>query len=340
MENLPRGRRSRRSSSNLNLSNISPLTTHFSMTAPDDHLAMTGPQTSYIQGASAPSTPSILSRNPSRKRSRPHIPPLSVPATPRGDTKLYKAKSASHLLADRRISYFDSRPVRRNESTEWVHRAGIALTSEARESKGQSWLTSRASSTSLLSNGSDAEEDGDEIIQRRGSRSYSEFYTPRSRIASDATIRRRSHSRQQELYVEIPEDGVHPLAPEFIDEAFAGESFDDFEEPEYTAEELDDEELHWSKRPRTGLGAWVDRMVGWSLFSVDDGMDSDEEHEHEHEHPAVKEAHEPPRLNIPNYETGKAETEERPASPELHEDGVLSDVGWVLGLTVKVFLQG
>ncbi|KAK6519688.1 hypothetical protein TWF281_003507 [Arthrobotrys megalospora] len=79
MENLPRGRRSRRSSSNLNLSNISPLTTHFSMTALDDHLAIISPQTSYIQGASAPSTPSILSRNPSRKRSRPHIPPPQRP---------------------------------------------------------------------------------------------------------------------------------------------------------------------------------------------------------------------------------------------------------------------
>lgn len=309
------------------------------MTALDDHLAMTGPQTSYIQGASAPSTPSILSRNPSRKRSRLRIPPLGVPATPRGgDIKLYKAKSASHLLIDRRTSYFDPRPVRRNESTEWVHRAGIALTSEARESKGQSWLTSRASSTSLLSNGSDTEEDREERIQRRGSRSYSEFYTSRNRNASDATIQQRSHSRQQGLYVETPEDGVHPLAPEFIDEAFAGDSFDDDERSEYTTEELDDEELHWSKRPRTGLGAWVDRMVGWSLFSVDDEIDSDEEHEHEH--PAIKEIHEPPRLNIPNFETGKAGTEEQPAGPELHEEGVLSDVGWVLGLAVKVFLQG
>ncbi|KAK6501643.1 hypothetical protein TWF481_009476 [Arthrobotrys musiformis] len=333
MENLPRGRRSRRSSSNLNLSNISPLTTHFSMTAVDDHLAMTSPQTSYIQGASAPSTPSILSRNPSRKPSRPRIPPLSVPATPRGgDIKLYKAKSASHLVVDRRTSsYFDPR-TRRNESTEWVHRAGIALTSEARESKGQSWLTSRASSTSLLSNGSDTEDDV-ERLPRRASKSYSEFYTPRSRNASDATIRRRSRSRQQE--------GVHPLAPEFIDEAFAGDSFeddDDYEGSDYALEELDDEELHWSKRPRTGLGAWVDRMVGWSLFSVDDEIDSDEDHEQEH--PATKEAHEPPRLNIPNFETGKASPEEQPASPEYHDAGVLSDVGWVLGLTVKVFLQG
>ncbi|KAK6519689.1 hypothetical protein TWF281_003508 [Arthrobotrys megalospora] len=117
-----------------------------------------------------------------------------------------------------------------------------------------------------------------------------------------------------------------------------GNSFDDDEGPVYTLEELDDEELHWSKRPRTGLGAWVDRMVGWSLFSVDDEVDSDEEREHEHA--ATKEVHEPPRLNIPNFETGKVETEERPASPQFQDAGVLSDVGWVLGLTVKVFLQG
>ncbi|KAK6358368.1 hypothetical protein TWF730_007709 [Orbilia blumenaviensis] len=337
MENLPRGRRSRRSSSNLNLSNISPLTTHFSMTALDDHLATLSPQTSYIQGASAPSTPSILSRNASRKRSRPHIPPLSVPATPRGDVKLYKAKSASALVLDRRTSYFDPRTTRRNESTEWVHRAGIALTSEARESKGQSWLASRASSTSLLSNGSDTEDDGNERVLRRESRSYSEFYTPRSRNASDATIRRRSYSRQQEFHPEIPEDGTHPLAPDFIDEAFMGNSFDSDEGSEYTLEELDDEELHWSKRPRTGIAAWVDRMVGWSLFSVDDEIDSDEEHYQEQL--ATKEVHEPPRLSIPNFETGKAGPEERPASPEFEDSDLLSDVGWVLGLTAKVFLQ-
>jgi len=39
---------------------------------------------------------------------------------------------------------------RLNSSSEWLHRTADALTTSARESKGQSWLTTRASSTSLV----------------------------------------------------------------------------------------------------------------------------------------------------------------------------------------------
>ncbi|KAF3915440.1 hypothetical protein AA313_de0210232 [Arthrobotrys entomopaga] len=321
MENLPRGRRSRRSSSNLNLSNISPLTTHFSLTAFSDVEKIISPQSSYIQGISAPSTPSILSRETSRRRSRAQIATLSVPGTPRSDVKLTKAKSASHLLVGRRkTSHLHTHTVRRNESTEWVHRAGIALTSETRESKGQSWLASRESSTSLLSNGdSDSEEEGEEEgeaskrIPTRVSRSQLEF---------------------TKLRIDIPEeDNVHPLAPEFIDETFIGNSFDE----DGDSEELedDDEDLHWSKRPRNGLGAWVDRMVGWSLFSLDEDVDSDEDLEHEPE----EKVHDPPRLSIPNFETGTAESAEQPEVPQLRDESVWADAGWVLGLAAKVIFQ-
>ncbi|EPS38205.1 hypothetical protein H072_7949 [Dactylellina haptotyla CBS 200.50] len=316
MENLPRGRRSRRSSSNLNLTNISPLTTHFSLNALADYESTSSPQTSYIQGVSAPSTPSILSRAPSRKRTRPLIPALSVPGTPRLDVRLPKAKSASHLLVERRrSSYFDPRPIHRNESTEWVHRAGIALTSEARESKGQSWLARRASSTSLLSNGdSDSEAEGRRVAAR-GSKKGS-----RSQLID-----------LNQLYVDIPEEGMHPLAPDFIDEAFMGSSFDEDEDADV---DEDDEELHWSKRPRTGLGAWVDRMVGWSLFAVDEDIDSDEEHE-----PVSEEkADVPPHLKIPDFGDPKAE-EPKPEAPQFHDASVWSDAGWVLGLAAKVVFQ-
>ncbi|KAK6341240.1 hypothetical protein TWF696_008326 [Orbilia brochopaga] len=342
MENLPRGRRSRRSSSNLNLTNISPLTTHFSLTARDDPDAAS-PQYSYIQGVSAPSTPSILSRAPSRKR-RPHKPTLSVPGTPRADlSALSKSKSVSHLL-DRRhpsssSSFFDHRPIRRSESTEWVHRAGIALTSEARESKGQSWLASRASSTSLLSNDSDSDnDDGRENGNKR----------------TKAQLRKLS---QPQLRLDVSSEGMHPLAPDFIDEAFIGSSFEPDTEPSYAlyADEDasdDDEELHWSKRPRTGLGAWVDRMVGWSLFSVDEGIDSDDEDD-ENEAIVVTHKHpEPPRLTLPEDNTTtninintstntdeKKEEQSQPAKPPLQDASVWSDAGWVLSLAAKVIFE-
>ncbi|KAF3924818.1 hypothetical protein ABW21_db0202620 [Orbilia brochopaga] len=341
MENLPRGRRSRRSSSNLNLTNISPLTTHFSLTAREDPDAAS-PQTSYIQGVSAPSTPSILSRNPSRKR-RPHKPTLSVPGTPRADlTALSKSKSVSHLLDRRQPSFFDARPIRRSESTEWVHRAGIALTSEARESKGQSWLASRASSTSLLSNDSDSDDESDN-----------------RRTTTTRKIDRRSASQlrrlsQPHLRLDVSSSDnmdMHPLAPDFIDEAFIGTSFEDAE-PAYalyddgSASEDDDEELHWSKRPRTGLGAWVDSMVGWSLFSVDEGIDSDADDD-EDEIIVTDKHPEPPRLTLPEtssttttiIEEKKEEEESKPVEKPLQDGSAWSDAGWVLSLAAKVIFE-
>ncbi|EWC47017.1 hypothetical protein DRE_03779 [Drechslerella stenobrocha 248] len=353
MENLPRGRRSRRSSSNLNLSNISPLTTHFGLTTVDDAGAIS-PHYSYIHGASAPSTPSILSRAPSRKRTLAHQSTLSVPGTPRADAaRLSKSKSVSYLLEQRRqTSYFEprSRTTRHADSTEWVHRAGIALTSEARESKGQSWLARRASSTSLLSTGgSDSEADGEAVMVRRriprGSRSQPDFQT-----AAAAARRSASHPRLQR---DSSIGAMHPFAPDFIDEAFTGSSFDDeFDEQEYIADgdygddgDDDDgeEELHWSKRPRTGLAAWVDRMVGWSLFSVDDGIDSDDEEEdyqyhyhHKHSHNDETTAPEPPRLTLPDTTDA---VEAGPANPPREDVSIWADAGWVLSLAAQVVFQ-
>ncbi|KAH8144540.1 uncharacterized protein LAJ45_11437 [Morchella importuna] len=118
---------------------------------------------SYIQGLSAPTTPGILSRNQSFTSQRSF------------HTELPKSKSSSHLTSSH------------STSNQWLQRTGAALTSETRESKGQSWLTSRASSTSLVREGDD--DDGsiyygadDEFSpltpRRRLSRNFSgEFYT-------------------------------------------------------------------------------------------------------------------------------------------------------------------
>ena len=51
---------------------------------------------------------------------------------------------------------------RLNSSSEWLHRTADALTASTRESKGQSWLTTRASSTSLVAEGEDRGALGDD----------------------------------------------------------------------------------------------------------------------------------------------------------------------------------
>ncbi|KAF3938339.1 hypothetical protein ABW19_dt0210339 [Dactylella cylindrospora] len=351
MENLPRGRRSRRSSSNLNLSNISPLTTHFSLTSVEaafdnnNNNTANGPQYSYIQGASAPSTPSILSRAPSRKRHLRSKPTQSVPGTPHLDhsaavAAISKSKSSGHLLQSHRTqsSYFDYRPVRRNESSEWVHRAGIALTSEARESKGQSWLASRASSTSLLDNDSSDDESARRI--RRGSQPDFGAVARWRNDNSDSTIRRVSNSRSRTkllqerggFHIDIPEQArMHPLAPEFIDEAFIGNSFDGDGVDDIDDVDEDDEDLHWSKRPRAGLGAWVDRMVGWSLFAVDEDLDSDDEEGRV----VIVRAVEPPRLTVPELKGEGVEDVNGSGSQPLEDVSAWADAGWVLSLAAK-----
>jgi hypothetical protein len=58
---------------------------------------------------------------------------------------LPKSKSSSQLAVARSAG----------GSSEWLQRTGAALTSETREIKGQSWLVSRASSTSLVKGGED-----------------------------------------------------------------------------------------------------------------------------------------------------------------------------------------
>ena len=49
-----------------------------------------------------------------------------------------------------------------SSSAHWLQRAGAVLASEARESKGQSWLTNRASSTDLLADYDDVDDDDDD----------------------------------------------------------------------------------------------------------------------------------------------------------------------------------
>ncbi|CRK20657.1 hypothetical protein BN1723_002625 [Verticillium longisporum] len=192
-------RRKNRSSTNLNHLTLAPLTTKLPLD--DDAYAEYPPPphtTSYLQGKSAPTTPGLLTRSPVQSRS--HSRQASAAAAA-GRTHLPKSKSASHLAfpldedalrrskrSAREAASGTASPVHtrrrqkndyppQDDSGDWLLRAGVALSSEAREYKGQTWLTSRASSTSLAG-GRDAEEEAferevareRELAIRQGSR--------------------------------------------------------------------------------------------------------------------------------------------------------------------------
>ncbi|KAK3952166.1 hypothetical protein QBC32DRAFT_342043 [Pseudoneurospora amorphoporcata] len=160
-------RRKNRSSTNLNHLSLAPLTSKLPIDN-DDFLEQYGQQfepvprtTSYLQGKSAPATPRLISHSPGPHPARAstmtgtgmnHSRGKSAPAA-----RLPKSKSTTHLGSKsgaaspthtRRSAAAVAADNERNLS-DWLLRAGALISTETRESKGQSWLASRASSTSL-----------------------------------------------------------------------------------------------------------------------------------------------------------------------------------------------
>ncbi|KAL2809963.1 hypothetical protein BJX63DRAFT_332632 [Aspergillus granulosus] len=196
-----------------------------------------------------------------------------------------------------------------SQDPEWMLRAGIALASSAREEKGQSWLVKRESSTSLVSEGQKYEVDAvsQSLRTGMGRRSRSGRSTPasRSRTASRRNSRpdlsmtglemtMPSSSKRSSFHAgstpRTPHTSDEPrsslsLLPEFIDERVRAEMRDtiqhevdgydsaasddwDLEEED---EEIDEHELRRLTRERGfGLGSFIDRLVEWTLFGVDD----------------------------------------------------------------------
>ncbi|KAL7268158.1 hypothetical protein RUND412_009227 [Rhizina undulata] len=256
-------RHSRRSTGgNINFSqmSLSPLTST-SITEDDFKRKNDGRRSSsYIQGASAPTTPGILSRSPSFSRSRGSY------------IELPKSKSSSQLLE-------------RSSSSEWMHRTGVALTSEARESKGQSWLVSRASSTSLVNDGEKELYAADDEFSPA---------TPRKLY-----LRRDSFSGDMEL------------------------TEDDFENS------IEDEDDAIYDLPRGfGLGQFIDRLIGWSLFASDD----DEEDQSFDEYQARK------RNVREGYQVveGLEEKQLREQRRERDEEVGWQDPAWIFSIASNV----
>lgn len=217
-------------------------------------------------------------------------------------------------------------------------RAGIAIASTTREEKGQSWLSKRESSTSLVS-----ETPFDDALpphHRHHHRTRSGASSRKSRSGAStpaAYSRRSSRSRgtsrhgsraglamttipplstvSGKMHSPITTGAVTPetrgrsgeagLVPDFVDERIRAEmaslqqgdfdhdndqdqdrhlkSFDDDlgdEEDDFdsedefsdeTQEEFDEADLQRLTRERGfGLGNWIDRLVEWTLFGVDE----------------------------------------------------------------------
>ena len=198
-----------------------------------------------------------------------------------------------------------------SQDNEWLLRAGLALSSSAREEKGQSWLAKRDSSTSLVS---DVHDDRAAYSKRNRSatrRSRSGVSTPlaMSRRPSSSYCGSRQASRldlrmtAQEVDEEMRRE--EDVVPDFVDESirnqmaalttgdrgerhmvndsrrgslFATSVASDMElsSESEEEEEFDEAEMQRITRQRGfGLGSWIDSLVEWTLFSVEDEAPKD-----------------------------------------------------------------
>ncbi|OQD67989.1 hypothetical protein PENPOL_c003G08986 [Penicillium polonicum] len=362
MESTSGSFQSRRSYPSLRHISLAPLNPRFPIdddTDPTDYFnnrdheppasgTRTPPTSSYLSSVSVPSTPPILSHSRSNSRSRHTRSKSSTRVGPLSDTNLH-SRDLGHALhhipnphkKQTNISYSQGRrPLPDNTpkptyDAEWMLRAGIVLASSTREEKGQSWLSKRETSTSLVPDPpfdetstnrrhhrtksgassrisrSGASTPGAGALSRAGSRRVSRrgsrvhlTMTTLPTASSTSTPAERGVSMHSGTdtgtgtRTASPEArGRSPLVPDFVDahiraemeslqHRFPDEEFvywdrDGSDEDETssvyscdsneTSDDFDEADLQQLTRERGfGLGSWIDRLVEWTLFGVDE----------------------------------------------------------------------
>ncbi|KIW05167.1 uncharacterized protein PV09_03718 [Verruconis gallopava] len=383
--------RSRRSFPNLQHLSLAPLSSRFPLDGDDfeaepDHDA-DRIRLSYIQGKSAPTTPSILAE--SRNSSRPRSASKSAkrrsahghehyfsPDLRFEDMHLPKAKSAVGLVdaaaggrlhharratGEGTLSPMHTRHVPReskssNDDDEWLHRAGMIMSAEARENKGQSWLVSRDSSTSLVAYTMSGEHLDDDV---QGAPTSPYLSRTQSHIASHVASRVGSRapsartSRRGSLAAGgsrvgfmTSMDGKTPgsvVASEGYFDDVADIAEPDFVDPDEDGIVDDEEVSRLAKQKSFGFGRLIDRMVGFSLFNVDEDAEEVEDDESElskeealkRKQAALKRRREElaKAAESSAYATRRADQIE-PA--KQGEEGGWQDAAWLLSVASKV----
>ncbi|KAJ4423442.1 hypothetical protein N0V82_001915 [Gnomoniopsis sp. IMI 355080] len=379
--NAHQARRKNRSSSNLNHLSLAPLTTKLPIHDSDmiySELSIpTSYSTSYMQGKSAPTTPSLLARSPVRPTSTNKKGARSPYGHGAASPSLAKSKSATNLSTRPKSGATTPGGYRRGSRKEflrdihtsaapparvdsdWLLRAGVLISSETRESKGQSWLVSRASSTSLdrLENDDINEKD---IFERE-------------RIARENLMSSRHTSRRGSLAFLLADDEspflsrqgsghasrsqlVTPGERATMEGYFAGQAIgeDEFipgpdfvnlnEKLEAAGSEgdmnLDDEtavrKLVNSRHGRSHT--WYASVLGWTLFAVQENEDEDDEADGE----ATTDGEAEDCLSETSGTDRNLElrfaslSEPQSLSPPKSDDAGWKDAAWLLSVASKV----
>ncbi len=330
----------RRSYPNLQHLSLAPLTPKYPIT-PSDYNAYVDPDTSQLHTssslshiASMPSPSGILSHSGSRansktrhRKSKSSVSIQTSSGTPGG---ALTSEGFADKMTDAADPQNRQRPLggqrgpMKNDSS-WLLQAGMALTEGSRESKGQSWLAKRASSTSLHS---PAVEDypNFEYAQARSGRdtptrsrdrrkSRRELVmTPAARTASSLAgetatddsraSRAISTSASSNNYAaiepdwadtqtqaEIAADLEMDLAEELEVSELYSDDGDRYGALDFEGQGIEDEEREIQQALRArgfGIGRWVDGVVDVFL-KIDDADEDELETKHERlEHEAIE----------------------------------------------------
>ncbi|KAI1325871.1 hypothetical protein F5Y16DRAFT_251831 [Xylariaceae sp. FL0255] len=352
-------RKKTRSATNLNHLSLAPLTTKMPLTDHDDLPdSVTAPihhNPSYLQGKSAPTTPRLL-QSPSTTRTNSPRRRASIPDAS-AITALSKSKSTTHLQSQngKRHGHSGSSAFsrRRHDNEErrdsdWMLRTGALLSFETRESKGQAWLTTRASSTSLTGV-RDAEEEmlerelarERELASRRASRRGSlvvnddDLLSPNSRYGSRSHSRAGSRSQLRTPLERYSADGY--FTHDAIEENIPGPDFVGLDE-KLEAIEIDTseaDELTVRKlvgRRGVGVGAWM-----WSLFAVEEN-DEDSDTAEGDVSDGEAESQIPRSASTVDFEGFSTLQELQTPAPKGGDGTGWQDAAWLLSVASKVLL--
>jgi len=235
---------------------------------------------------------------PKAKSTNTLHPGVSFADEPLGNEKRHHVRKATAPLP-LRIPFVRHHTTEADD--EWWHRAGLAIAGETRDSKGQGWLIRRESSTSLVQDDDHATSHdpkrmallsgenlgdtdfptfsphmsraGSRYQSRVGSRVPSARQSRRgSRVGSraDLLMTAGSNNASARHSLDLPSFDSRFMEPDFVDENDEAESSGDEEEVARLARERG-----------FGLGSWMDKLIGWTLFSVDEDGEASEDEDDE-----------------------------------------------------------
>jgi hypothetical protein len=266
-----------------------------------------------------------------------------------------KSKSSTQLTTGngRRPGSGSTTPKRRKDESlgsrhkndsDWMLRTAAMLSAETRESKGQAWLVSRQSSTSLAGLRDNEDDAFEQQIarerqrSRRGSNAEEEASPYPSRRQSRFNSRRQSVVAESQGLTPLDRPGADSYFP--ADEAISAPDFvnldQKLEELEQDTELEDEAAIRRLMREGQALkGSWISNFIGWSLFAVDEkDEDSDDDEYDEDEDEATPQGGR--GAQTPRHFEGIINMPGERIAPPKSTDGGWNDAAWLLSVVSKV----